>query len=166
MGSPHIAIVSWPRPNLPRGVFQACETRGMSLFVVESGGQYAGRNFQAGELVVCGDGARAGESVVLVPRGRGRVRLGAVKGTHLIGDGGEVCSQARWAVAGHLKAIIRPVAVDEPRDEQVSVRLPVPRGWVVEPWRQSVRQRLASRAKERRSEDQLSLFEPAIRRAA
>jgi hypothetical protein len=166
MRTPQIAIVTWARPNIPRGVFQACETRGLSLFVVESSGRYGERQFRAGEILVCGEGARAGEAVVLIPRGRGRVRLGAVKGTSLIGDGGEVCSQARWAVAGHLKAIIRPLAVGEQPPEDLIVQLPTPRGWVVEPWRQAVQRRPLNRGSARPAEGQLSLFTPSVRRAA
>jgi hypothetical protein len=166
MGAPRINSIRWPRPGLPQGVFQACETRGMSLFVVEHGGTFGDRLFRAGELIVCGEGARAGESVVLVPRGRGRVRLGGVKGTSLMGDRGEVCSQARWTVAGHVKAIIRPVMPGERPEEVLSVRLPTPRGWVVEAWRQQQGRPVRAPAKVRSAANQLCLFSQEVRRAA
>lgn len=166
MGTPRIAVITWPRPSLLRGVFQACKNRGMSLFVVEEGGNYGERVFRAGELIVCGEGARTGESVVLIPRGRGRVRLGAMAGSSLTGDQGEVCSQARWAVAGHVKAIIRPVVPGENPVEALSVRLPTPRGWVVEPWRQSLGRAVRVSSQPRSVESQLSLFSQEGRRAA
>ena len=80
---------------------------GTSAFAVVSSGDFGGRWFERGDVVVCVQGARPGEAVVLVAHTRGRPRLGHQRGAGFTGDRGEPCSAERWAAAGAVRALWR-----------------------------------------------------------
>ena len=116
MTAPRIAPVHEALSSrLPEG-WRAAEDR---AFVVVSGGEFAGQRWDAGDVLVLGEGPVVGEAVVLVARGYGRPRLGSVEGRSLRGDAGEACSADRWRVAGRIETVIRA-----PRSAQV-VAIPV-----------------------------------------
>jgi len=73
-----------------------------SAFVVLTAGDFGGRWFERGEVLVCGGPARPGQTVVLVAHGRGRPRLGHQRGVGFTGDRGEPCSMERWMAAGRV----------------------------------------------------------------
>lgn len=98
------------RAVLPAGAgLPAVEAQELFLVVVE--GEFAGRVFAAGDLLVCGGRAHHGDLVVLVPRGHGRPRLGSIKGARLLGDAGEPCHEVRWRIAGRLVSVVREPGV-------------------------------------------------------
>ena len=76
-----------------------------SAFVVVSAGAFGGRWFERGDVLVCTEGARPGQAVVLVAHGRGRPRLGHQRGQGFTGDRGEPCSSDRWMAAGAVQCI-------------------------------------------------------------
>jgi hypothetical protein len=84
---------------------------GTVLFAVISAGDYAGRTYTTGEVLVC-RGADSGEPVVLTPRGPGRPMLGRVdhdkvtRSTRLVGDAGEPCAPERWSAAGTVERVL------------------------------------------------------------
>jgi hypothetical protein len=80
--------------------FRALE--GAELFLVIEAGVYDRRWFGAGEVLVCSGEAQAEDATVLVARGFGRPRIGAVQGDRLIGDAGEPCHPLRWRSAGRV----------------------------------------------------------------
>lgn len=80
--------------------FRALE--GAELFVVLEAGVYDRRWFGVGEVLVCSGEAQAEDATVLVARGFGRPRIGAVQGDRLIGDAGEPCHPLRWRSAGRV----------------------------------------------------------------
>lgn len=93
------------------------EVEGAELFRVVEGGEFAGRAWVAGEIMMCRGEPRSGDAVVLVARGRqGRPRVGQVVGTRFLGEVGEPCHPARW------RASAKVVAAWSPRGER----------WVVE----------------------------------
>lgn len=85
------------------------EVEGAELFRVVRGGAFAGRSWEAGELMMCRGEPRSGDAVVLVSRGRqGRPRVGRLEGTRFLGEVGEPCHPARWRSSGPLVAAWRP----------------------------------------------------------
>src|SRR5687767_14312117 len=91
--------------TVPTAILQALPAvprEGVELFLVTAEGIYNERRYAAGELIVCRGEARSGDITVLVPKGHGRPRLGQVDGLRLLGDGGELCSPARWGCAGRV----------------------------------------------------------------
>jgi hypothetical protein len=75
-------------------------------FVVTEDGFVAGKALFVGDAVVVGGRADIGDWVVLGARGLGRPRFGRVTVDGLIGDAGEVCSEARWEVLGKVMAVV------------------------------------------------------------
>lgn len=78
---------------------------GTVLFAVVSSGDFAGRRYLTGEVLVC-RGAEVGEPVVLTPRGPGRPMLGRIEGERLLGDAGEPCAPERWSTAGKVERVL------------------------------------------------------------
>lgn len=76
------------------------------LYAVIESGDFGGRRYAVGEVVVCRGEATNTEPVVLVPRGPGRPMLGRVVGEALTGDAGEPCAPARWTVAGRIERVL------------------------------------------------------------
>lgn len=85
-------------------------------FEVLRGGSFNGHVFRSGDQVLVHGVPEDGDEVVLVTTGRGRPRFGSLERQRLLGDQGEPCSMDRWAAAGRLLAVARPV----------------PGGWTVE----------------------------------
>ncbi len=79
------------------------------VFSVARDGEFGGRSFRSGELVIVSGTPEQGDSVVLVARGPGRPMLGRVDGLRLLGDHGEPCLLSRWSVAGRLVGVVRSV---------------------------------------------------------
>lgn len=76
-------------------------------FVVVGAGSFQGQGFRIGELLVCGaEVCSEGDVVILAPVGRGRARLGTVRGGRLYGEAGEPCRRARWQVVGRLERVV------------------------------------------------------------
>jgi hypothetical protein len=73
-------------------------------FVVLSAGEFGGRCFAVGDVLIAEPGAGNGP-VILVARGPGRPRLGSVCGSAVTGDAGEPCSGHRWRVAGGIRHV-------------------------------------------------------------
>lgn len=76
------------------------------LYAVIEAGDFGGRRYAVGEVVVCRGEPAATEPVVLVPRGPGRPMLGRVDREAITGDAGEPCAPARWTVAGRIERIL------------------------------------------------------------
>ena len=75
----------------------------VEVFRVVQEGEFAGRQWREGAILLCHGEPRTGDAVVLVARGRqGRPRMGRVEGTRFFGEAGEPCHPARWRVAGRL----------------------------------------------------------------
>lgn len=101
MGAP--VLESLANPALPP------EVEGAELFRVRQGGQFAGRLWVPGEVMMCRGEARSGDAVVLVSRGRqGRPRVGRMQGTRFLGEVGEPCHPARWRACGKVVAAWSP----------------------------------------------------------
>ena len=81
---------------------------GVEAFTIVRSGYFAGRDWSAGDMIVCSPRREAVANVVLIPRGRGRIRMGTAQGSKLFGEAGEPCSPARWRAAGMLSAVARP----------------------------------------------------------
>lgn len=116
-------LVSLARTDLP-GQLAGLPDQQHEFFLVAEAGEFGGRWFQPGDLLVCGGDPRGGEPVVLVPRGHGRPRLGTVQGKRLIGDAGELCHEVRWRVAGRVVSVVQDAGlVRMPRSWQRSAAL-------------------------------------------
>lgn len=97
---------------------------GTVLFAVVSSGEFAGRRYQTGEVLVC-RGAEVGEPVVLAPRGPGRPMLGHVDGERLLGDAGEPCAPERWSAAGRVERVLLASAAVAQACDRFGRALPV-----------------------------------------
>jgi hypothetical protein len=101
-------VLAWLPDLVAHQVFSAPSAtpfralQGAELFVVLEAGVYDRRWFGVGEVLVCSGEAQAEDATVLVARGFGRPRIGAVQGDRLIGDAGEPCHPARWRSAGRV----------------------------------------------------------------
>lgn len=80
---------------------------GARPWVVVDGGVFQGREFRRGDVLVFGTSEEADAAVLLVPRGRGAVRLGRRTEGGLWGAYGEPCSAERFEVQGHLVRVLR-----------------------------------------------------------
>lgn len=102
--APLFAVLS--RAGIDAAVIPASiRAPGTVLFAVVSAGDYAGRHYLTGEVLVC-RGAEVGEPVVLTPRGPGRPMLGRIDGERLLGDAGEPCAPERWSAAGRVERVL------------------------------------------------------------
>lgn len=79
-------------------------------FEVRQRGCMGEQVFNTGEHLLLDGAPCDGDLVVLTARGPGRPRLGRVSGSGLVGDRGEPCSHTRWAVAGRVVGVARPLA--------------------------------------------------------
>ncbi len=80
---------------------------GARAWVVVGGGCFQGREFRRGDVLVFGASEEADAAVLLVPRGRGAVRLGRTTEGGLLGAYGEPCSAERFEVQGKLLRVLR-----------------------------------------------------------
>jgi hypothetical protein len=100
-------------------------------FLIEESGDSLGRHWEAGEVIVCVGKARAGDWVMLLPSGVGRIRLGERRGGRLIGDLGDVCSERRWSASGRIVAVLRPRTSTAVELLTVALLGAAPAGWAL-----------------------------------
>ena len=100
---PFLRIAS-PQHARPAGIPATAQ-----VFSVARDGQFGGRSFRAGELVIVAGQPEQGDSVVLIANGPGRPMFGQVDGHRLLGMHGEPCLLSRWQVAGRLAGVVRSV---------------------------------------------------------
>ncbi len=130
---PHIQPTSTQASNLSTGLGQILEQVDSAVtcaFEVIEAGVFRGRHYGVGELILCGGSPTPGSTVVLVARGLGRPRLGAVLGGRLLGDRGETCSEARWQVCGRVLAVLRPTSTPAHSAAALAAKEQAP-AWVV-----------------------------------
>ncbi len=107
--------VEWVRP-------------GDQIFVVVAAGSFDGQQLGQGDLLVCRGHLHDGDTVVIASTGRGGHRLGTFTADGVVGAAGELCSGARWRVAGRVFAVVpspRTLVSSPPR--LVEPRRPAPR---------------------------------------
>lgn len=92
---------------------------------VVSGGHTLGRDWKAGELVICGGLGALDATTVLCPVGFGRPRLGSLTEKGLIGAAGEPCDPRRWVVLGRVLDVLprsrQRAALATPRAGQLAL---------------------------------------------
>ena len=91
---------------VPDWVFETFPQQSVSLFRVARGGNFCGRWWTPGELLVCKGQPTEGNLVVIAARGIGAPSLGRIVGGRVRGAFGELCSMTRWQIIGKLAAIV------------------------------------------------------------
>jgi len=91
---------------VPHWIFETFPQETVSLFRITRGGNFCGRWWTPGELVVCKGQPTEGNLVVIAARGIGAPSLGRIVGGRVRGAFGELCSSSRWQVIGKLAAIV------------------------------------------------------------
>lgn len=77
-------------------------------FSVTQAGEFGGRSFAVGDVLLCAASGRVGIAVIRAGA-RLRPRLGTIRGGHIWGELGEPCHPARWTSAGTVCVVLRPV---------------------------------------------------------
>ena len=132
------------------------------VFAVVQGGEFGGRRYERGDLLVCQGAANDCDTVIIAPRGRGSFRLGTVQGSFVLGESKTPFSASRWSVAGRVIAVVtlhtelmaQSATVRIPTNVRASVAVqsPAPRAW------RAIAKRHADKAPAAVERRQLSLF--------
>lgn len=104
MAAPTLRPIAASLNLAPNGGEQATDVQ---RFEVVQAGEFLGRSYRCGEVLVVGGRPRMGEPLVLLARGMGRPRMGSLSASGLRGPVGELCSRQRWSSAGRVLSVER-----------------------------------------------------------
>ena len=107
--------------HVPDWVFETFPQESVSLFRVARGGNFCGRWWTPGELLVCKGQPTEGNLVVIAARGIGAPSLGRIVGGRVRGAFGELCSMTRWQIIGKLAAIVDALPLLPASPEQLEL---------------------------------------------